>query len=41
MIYGSSNFFSRPKANLFCSKFVSPCNFILSEVGIHATVKKT
>ena len=23
MIYGSSNFFYRPKANLFCSKFVS------------------
>ena len=29
MIYGSSNFFYRPKANLFCSKFVSSVIFML------------
>ena len=29
MIYGSSNFFYRPKANLFCSKFVSRVIFML------------
>ena len=39
MIYSSSNFFTGPRPTCFVEVCL-PYNFILSEVGIHATVKK-